>query len=129
MSVLDDALVLEQRAKKYYTEEGKRVTDPSAQKILGLLADEENKHIQALEQMKAGTYLQLTAPSSCGSKVLRSCSTDNASITVIPPDGLRLCGKQLSVLPRTASASTQDEGQIRPIRPIPLAGGSIQPAN
>jgi rubrerythrin len=63
MAVLDDALVLEERAKKYYTDMGKQVTDPSAKKILELLANEEKKHIEALNQIKTGSFSQLTAPS------------------------------------------------------------------
>jgi rubrerythrin len=52
MAVLDEALKLEQRAKKYYTEAQDRLSDPSAKKILGLLAAEEGKHEKALEAMQ-----------------------------------------------------------------------------
>jgi hypothetical protein len=38
MSVLDDAIALEERAWKSYTEAGKRVSDLSGKKILGLQA-------------------------------------------------------------------------------------------
>lgn len=62
MSVLDDAIALEERAWKSYTEAGKRVSDPSGKEILGLLAEEERKHTQILEEMKNGTYSELKGP-------------------------------------------------------------------
>jgi len=55
MSVLDDAIALEERAWKNYTEAGKKVSDPGGKKILGLLAGEERKHAEILEGMKSGT--------------------------------------------------------------------------
>jgi len=60
--VLDDAIALEERAWKSYTEAGKRVSDPSGKEILGLLAEEERKHTQILEEMKNGTYSELKGP-------------------------------------------------------------------
>lgn len=63
MAVLDEAIVLETRAREYYEEAEKRVRDPSATKILGLLADEERKHAEILEAMKRGNYADLEASS------------------------------------------------------------------
>ena len=63
MSVLDEAIVLETRARKYYEGAGERVNDPSATKILELLADEERKHAGLLEKMKGGAYANLEASS------------------------------------------------------------------
>jgi len=62
MSVLDDAIALEERAWKSYTEAGKRVSDLSGKKILGLLAEEERKHVKILEEMKHGTHSELKGP-------------------------------------------------------------------
>jgi len=56
MTVLDDAISLEERARAYYEEAQHRVTDPSAKKILDLLAEEEKGHATALAEMKHGTY-------------------------------------------------------------------------
>lgn len=63
MSVLDDAIALEERAQKYYSEAQAQVRDPSARKILELLAAEEQKHAAALRAMKSGEYADLEAPS------------------------------------------------------------------
>ena len=62
MSVLDDAISLEQRARQFYCLAKDRVSDPSAKKILDLLADEERKHAAALNAMKAGEYGDLEVP-------------------------------------------------------------------
>ena len=56
MTVLDDAISLEERARAYYEEAQHRVTDPSAKKILNLLAEEEKGHATALAEMKRGAY-------------------------------------------------------------------------
>ncbi len=61
MTVLDDAIRLEERACAYYEEAQHRVTDPSAKKILDFLAEEENGHATALAEMKRGTYGALEA--------------------------------------------------------------------
>ena len=61
MSVLDDAILLEERAQKHYSEAQTRVGDPSAKKILELLADEEKKHAAALAAMKSGELGSLGA--------------------------------------------------------------------
>jgi rubrerythrin len=61
MAVLDDAIRLEERACAYYEEAQHRVTDPSAKKILDLLAEEEKGHATALAEMKRGTYSALGA--------------------------------------------------------------------
>ena len=57
MTVLDDAISLEERARAYYEEAQHRVTDPSAKKILNLLAEEEKGHATALAEMKRGLLL------------------------------------------------------------------------
>jgi rubrerythrin len=62
MSVLDDAISLEQRAMQFYYQTKDQVSDPSAKKILELLADEERKHAAALNAMKTGDYGNLEAP-------------------------------------------------------------------
>jgi rubrerythrin len=56
MTVLDDAISLEERARAYYEEAQQRVTDSSAKKILNLLTEEEKGHATALTEMKSGTY-------------------------------------------------------------------------
>ena len=63
MSVLDDAIGLEERAQKHYSDAQAQVRDPSAKKILELLATEEQKHAVALRAMKSGEYTDLEAPS------------------------------------------------------------------
>ena len=63
MSVLDDAILLEERAQTYYSEAQTQVRDPSAKKILELLASEEQKHAVALNAMKSGEVGRLEAPS------------------------------------------------------------------
>ena len=59
MTVLDNAIRLEERACAYYEEAQYRVTDPSAKKILDLLAEEEKGHATALVEMKRGAYSAL----------------------------------------------------------------------
>ena len=54
MTVLDDAISLEERARVYYEEAQHRVIDPSAKKILKLLAEEEKEHATVLVAMKLG---------------------------------------------------------------------------
>ena len=61
MTVLDDAISLEERARAYYEEAQHRVTDPSAKTILDLLAKEEKRHAAALSEMKSGMYSTLKA--------------------------------------------------------------------
>ncbi len=61
MSVLDDAIAREERARKHYSEAQTRVADPSAKKILELLASEEQKHAAALKAMKSGEVESLNA--------------------------------------------------------------------
>ena len=61
MTVLDDAISLEERARAYYEETQHRVTDLSAKKILDLLAGEEKGHATALVAMKRGMYGTLKA--------------------------------------------------------------------
>ena len=61
MTVLDDAIRLEERARAYYEEAQHRVTDPTAKKILDLLAEEEKGHATALAEMKSGAYGALEA--------------------------------------------------------------------
>lgn len=63
MSVLDDAIALEERANKYYKGAQAQIHDPSARKILELLAAEEKKHAAVLNAMKGGEYDGLEAPS------------------------------------------------------------------
>ncbi len=63
MTIVDDAIVLEERSQGYYKEAAGRVTDPSARKILELLAKEEERHIAFLSAMNQGAYGQLTGSS------------------------------------------------------------------
>ena len=62
MSVLDDAISLEQRAMQFYCHTMDRASDPSAKKILELLAKEEEKHAAVLNAMKTGSFGNLEAP-------------------------------------------------------------------
>jgi len=59
MTILDDAIGLEERARAYYAEAAGRVTDPSGKKILTLLVNEEKQHAEILTKMKAGSYGEL----------------------------------------------------------------------
>ena len=63
MPVLDDAIALEKRAQRNYNEAIGQVNDPSGKKILAMLAEEEQKHAQMLEEMKGGSYSELKGPS------------------------------------------------------------------
>jgi len=59
MTILDDAIGLEERARAYYAEAAGRMTDPSGKKILDLLTKEEALHAEALAKMKDGSYGEL----------------------------------------------------------------------
>ena len=52
MTIIDDAIELEERARSYYEEAAKKVNDPSGKRILDLLAKEEARHAQVLATMK-----------------------------------------------------------------------------
>jgi rubrerythrin len=56
MTIIEDAIEMENRAKNFYQESALRITDPSSKKILQLLADEEARHAKALSEMKAGQF-------------------------------------------------------------------------
>lgn len=61
MSVLDDAIILEERAQIQYRDAAARLGDPSAKGILEFLSGEETKHAAALRAMKRGLYEGLAA--------------------------------------------------------------------
>jgi len=63
MTIIDEAIRLEERSLTYYREAAERVTDPSGKKILELLAQEEERHITFLSEMKQGRYGPLTGSS------------------------------------------------------------------
>jgi rubrerythrin len=63
MTILDDAITLEERARAYYEEARGRVSDQSAGKILGLLEAEEERHAAALKRMQKGDYAAIEASS------------------------------------------------------------------
>jgi rubrerythrin len=66
MSILDDAIALEEQARAMYLNASRKMTDPGATMLTELLADEEAKHAAALEEMKQeGAELpeELTGPS------------------------------------------------------------------
>ena len=48
MGLIDDAIALERRAEKNYRQAAEETLDVGAAKILGLLADEEAHHVEAL---------------------------------------------------------------------------------
>ena len=54
MGLIDEAIALEERAETNYRSAAETTTDPSAAKILTLLADEEAQHANALRTMNAG---------------------------------------------------------------------------
>lgn len=54
MTIINDAIELENRAQSYYAESARKVTDPSGVRILELLAKEETRHAEALRRLKAG---------------------------------------------------------------------------
>jgi len=55
MGLIDEAIALEERAETNYRAAAETTSDPSAGKILTLLADEEAKHADALRTMNAGS--------------------------------------------------------------------------
>ena len=55
MGLIDEAIALEERAETNYRSAAETTTDPSAAKILGLLADEEANHANALRIMNVGS--------------------------------------------------------------------------
>ncbi len=63
MTIIDDAIELENRARIYYTESAEKVADPSGKRILDLLATEETRHADALKNMKTGKYGELASSS------------------------------------------------------------------
>lgn len=56
MTIIEDAIEMENRAKTFYQEAALRITDPSSKKILQLLADEEARHAKTLDEMKSGQF-------------------------------------------------------------------------
>jgi len=59
MTILDDAIGLEERARAYYAESASKVADPSGKKILTLLVNEEKQHAELLAKMKDGLHGEL----------------------------------------------------------------------
>ena len=55
MGLIDEAIALEERAETNYRSAAEMTSDPSAAKILGMLADEEARHADALRTMNAGS--------------------------------------------------------------------------
>ena len=55
MGLIDEAIALEERAETNYRSAAETTSDPSAEKILMLLADEETGHANALRTMNAGS--------------------------------------------------------------------------
>jgi rubrerythrin len=55
MGLIDEAIALEERAEIVYRSAAETTTDPSAAKILTLLADEEAQHANALRVMDVGS--------------------------------------------------------------------------
>ena len=55
MGLIDEAIALEERAETNYRAAAETTSDPSAGKILVLLADEEKRHADALRTMNAGS--------------------------------------------------------------------------
>ena len=55
VGLIDEAIALEERAESNYRGAAETTSDPSAAKILGMLADEEAQHAEALRTMNAGT--------------------------------------------------------------------------
>ncbi len=58
MSVIDDAVVLENKAEDNYRASSKEISDPGAAKILVMLADEEAKHAAILKGLRSADELQ-----------------------------------------------------------------------
>ncbi len=63
MTIVDDAITLEERSRAYYEEARGRVRDESARKILELLAAEEARHAAALRRMQGGPYAAIEGSS------------------------------------------------------------------
>lgn len=63
MTIINDAIELEERARSYYADAAEKVNDPSGKRILDLLAKEEERHAQVLEKMKTGDYGELGSSS------------------------------------------------------------------
>ncbi len=61
MGLIDEAIALEERAETNYRAAAETTTDPSAAKILTLLADEEAQHANALRTMNAGSVQASTS--------------------------------------------------------------------
>lgn len=55
MGLIDEAIALEERAETNYRAAAETTSDPSAAKILVLLAEEEARHANALRMMNAGS--------------------------------------------------------------------------
>ena len=55
MGLIDEAIALEERAESNYRSAAETTTDPSAAKILGMLAEEEAQHADALRTMNVGS--------------------------------------------------------------------------
>ncbi len=55
MGLIDEAIALEERAESNYRAAAETTSDPSAAKILIMLADEEKRHADALRTMNAGS--------------------------------------------------------------------------
>jgi rubrerythrin len=55
VGLIDEAIALEERAETNYRGAAETTSDPSARKILTLLADEEARHADALRTMNAGS--------------------------------------------------------------------------
>jgi len=55
MGLIDEAIALEERAETNYRSAAETTSDPSAAKLLTLLADEEAKHATALRTMNMGS--------------------------------------------------------------------------
>lgn len=63
MTIIDDAIEMENRARNYYAESAEKLTDPSGKRILELLVQEEIRHAEALERLKAGKYGEIGSSS------------------------------------------------------------------
>ena len=56
MTILDDAIGLEERARTYYAQAAEKVTNPSGKKILTLLVNERKRHAEPPGKMKDGLH-------------------------------------------------------------------------
>jgi rubrerythrin len=61
VGLIDEAIALEERAETNYRSAAETTSDPSAAKILTLLADEEAQHANALRTMNAGSVQESTS--------------------------------------------------------------------